>query len=61
MGHIAFHHDVITSVCQNCNYSLANAYVYIQIYIDIYVCISLGGHNFGTFYSSKLKFGMLLT
>ena len=28
---------------------------YIKIYIDIYVCVSLGGHNFGTFYARKLK------
>ena len=34
---------------------------YIQIYIDSYVRVSLGGHNLGIFYARKLKFGMLLT
>ena len=32
-----------------------------QIYIDIYVSISLRGHNLGTFFTRKLKFGMLIT
>ena len=35
--------------------------VYIQIYIDIYMHVSLGSHNLGTFYARKLKFGLLLT
>ena len=35
--------------------------VYIQIFIDIYIGISLGGHNLGTFYARKLKFDMLFT
>ena len=26
--------------------------------MDIYVHISLGGHNLGTFYAMKLRFGM---
>ena len=34
---------------------------YIQVYIDIYVRISLGGHNLGTFDARKMKFAMLLT
>ena len=29
--------------------------------IDIYILVSLGGHNLGTFYARKLKFGILLT
>ena len=33
----------------------------IQVYIDIYVRVSLGGHNLGTFYASYSKFGTLLT
>ena len=33
-------------------------FVYIQIYFDIYICVSLGGHNLC---ARKLKFGMLLT
>ena len=33
----------------------------IQIYVDIYVHISLGGQNLGNFYARKLKFGLLLT
>ena len=37
-------------------------FVYIlQVYIDIYVCVSLGGHNLRTFYATMWKFGMLLT
>ena len=28
---------------------------------DIYIRVSLGGHNMGTFYARKLNFGMLLT
>ena len=48
--------------------------VYIEVYIDIYIPVSLGGQNFdiyipvslgsqnfGTFYARKLKFCMLLT
>ena len=35
--------------------------VYIQIYIDIYIHVSLGNHNLGTFYARMLKFGLLLT
>ena len=31
----------------------------MQIYIDIYIRISLGGYNLGTFYARKLKFGLL--
>ena len=34
--------------------------VNVSIYIDSYVCISLGGHNLGTFYARKFKCGMLL-
>ena len=34
--------------------------VYIQIYTDIYVSVSLRGHNLGTFNARKLKFDMLL-
>ena len=30
------------------------------VYFHIYICISLGIHNLGTFYARKLKFGMLL-
>ena len=30
--------------------SLTNVKVYIQIYIDIYFRVSLGGHNLGIFY-----------
>ena len=33
----------------------------IQIYIDIYIFVSLGDHNLGTFSARKLKIGMLLT
>ena len=33
----------------------------VRFYIDIYVRICLGGHNLDTFYSRKLKLGMLLT
>ena len=34
---------------------------YVQIYMDIDVCISLEGHNLGIFYTRKLKLGMLHT
>ena len=50
IGHITIRPDVM-SICvfiTFCNQSLTN--VYIQIYIDIYIQISLGSHNFGTFY-----------
>ena len=33
----------------------------VGFYIDIYVFIFLDGHDLGTFYARKLKFGMLLT
>ena len=32
-------------VCQICNQSLTNVKVYIQIYIDIFIHVSLGDHN----------------
>ena len=48
-------HIIITTLDQ----SLTN--VYIQIYIDIHVRISLGGLNLGTFFAKKLKSGILLT
>ena len=35
--------------------------VYIEIYTDIYISISLGGHKLGTFYARLLKLSMLLT
>ena len=38
-----------------------NVQVYIQVYFHIYVCVSLGAHNLGTFDARKLKFCMLLT
>ena len=53
MGHIGFC-PFVTSL------PVTNVYVYIQINIDIYVHVSLGGLNLGTFYGRKLKFGMLL-
>ena len=33
----------------------------VRFYIDIYIHVSFRGHNFGTFYARKLKYGMLLT
>ena len=42
-------YDVHTCVCHVRNQSLTNVLVYIQIYIVIYVRVSLGDHNFGTF------------
>ena len=33
----------------------------VRFYIDIYVCVSFGGHNLDTFNAWKLEFGMLLT
>ena len=33
----------------------------VKFYIDIYICVSFGGHNLDTFYARKLKFGMLIT
>ena len=54
--HIAFHHDV-TSVHA---FIICLTSLSIQIYIDIYVHISPGGHNFCTVYARKLKFCMLL-
>ena len=40
---------------------MSQMFVYIQIYIDIYVCVSLRGHNMGSFYARILKVNMLLT
>ena len=60
VGHIAFRHDV-TRICHVHNQNLTDVYIYIQIYIDFYVHVSLGGHNMGTSHTRKLKFGMLLT
>ena len=34
---------------------------YTHVYIDICIRISLEGHNIGTFYARKFKFGMILT
>ena len=33
----------------------------VRFYIDFYVCVSFGGHNFETFYARKLKFDILFT
>ena len=33
----------------------------VRFYIDIYVLGSFHGHNLGTFYAWKLRFGMLFT
>ena len=33
----------------------------VRCYINIYVSVSFGGHNLGTFYAWKLKFSMLFT
>ena len=62
VGHIAFSHDV-TSVHAFVTFltRVQQMFVYIQIYIDIYVSVSLGGHTLDTFYARKLKFGMILT
>ena len=35
--------------------------VKVQVYIDIYVCVSRGDHNLSMFCARKFKFGMLLT
>ena len=43
---------------------MANVLVYIQVYIDVYVRVSLGDYNLdnlGTFYARNLKFVILLT
>ena len=40
---------------------ITNVYFYIQIYVNICFHVSLRGHNLGTFYARKLKFGMLFT
>ena len=45
------------SACITFITGLTNVF-YIQIYIDIYVPVSLGGHNF---YARKLKFGKLIS
>ena len=58
VGHIAFRHDVMSA---GGYVMLTNVKVDIQIYIDIYICVSLGGHTLGTCHAIKLKFGMLLT
>ena len=50
-----------TCKCHIFNQCPTNVYVYIQIYTEIYICISLEGCDFNTFYARKLKFGMLLT
>ena len=61
VGHIAFHCDV-TSICAYLRMSCFNqGLTNIQIYIDIYVRVSIGGNNMGTFYARKLKFGMVLS
>ena len=46
----------VCHVCNQCQTFTA----YIQIYIHIYACISLGEYNMGPFYAMKLKFAMLL-
>ena len=33
----------------------------VRFYIDIFVRVSLGGHNLVTFYARKLNLGMLFT
>ena len=48
-------------VCHLSNDSPTNFYVYIQIYSEIHICVSLGACIFSSFYPRKLKFGMLLT
>ena len=46
VGYIAFRRDV----------------TFVQANLRTFLCnVSLGGHNLGTFYTRKLKFGMLLT
>ena len=67
VGYIAFDRDVASvraymraCVFQVRNQSLTNVKVYIRIHIDIYVRVSVGGHNLGIFNTRKLKFGMLL-
>ena len=41
--------------------SKSNVTVDLQVYIDIYVHVSLGVHNFGDHHSIPFKFGMILT
>ena len=59
---IMFHLDVtcirVYVTFGYCNQSPTNIYVYIQIYIEIYVCVTLGCCNNSIFYPRKLKFGM---
>ena len=71
MRHIAFCRYVMsanaymykcTCVCHIRTQSLTHVFEsYIQVYVDFYIHVSLGGHNMGTFYARKLKFSILLT
>ena len=38
-----------------------STFKFSQAYSEIYIHVSLGGHNLGTFYARKLKTGMLLS
>ena len=49
-----------------CNQSLTNVTVYIQVYMQVYLNIYIHiyvqvAHDFDTFYTTKLKFGMKFT
>ena len=56
MGHVVFRRDV-TSILVYVIFvtSLTNVQVYIEIFIDIYLCVSFGGHNLGSVYARKLN------
>ena len=54
-------HLYVHKFCQVCNQSLTNVYVCIQIHIDIYIHVSLWGHNLGTFYAKKYNNNTIYT
>ena len=59
-GHLAFRRAITCYVRMSRSYlRVTNGEVYIQSHIDIYVRVSLGGHNLGTIYANKLRFIML--